>query len=88
MDYFADLIGQDRAVKLLRQAMALNQVAPAYLFYGAAGIGRSIAARNFAELLLTANLPLARQLRTIKKLNLAIIPTCCGCSLLIFIKEN
>ncbi|MGV2831184.1 DNA polymerase III subunit delta' [Myxosarcina sp. GI1(2024)] len=68
MDYFADLIGQDRAVKLLRQAMALNQVAPAYLFYGAAGIGRSIAARNFAELLLTANLPLARQLRTIKKI--------------------
>lgn len=68
MDSFADLIGQDKAVKLLKQAVALNRIAPAYLFYGAAGIGRKIAARNFAELLLTANLPPIKKVQAVKKL--------------------
>lgn len=68
MDAFADLIGQDPSVRLLQQAVALNRIAPAYLFYGAAGIGKKIAAKSFAELLLTANLPLDAQLKAAKKL--------------------
>jgi DNA polymerase III subunit delta' len=57
MTTFANLIGQDKAIQLLQQAVKLNRVAPAYLFYGSLGIGRSIAARSFIQLLLTADLP-------------------------------
>ena len=52
-----DLIGQERAIKLLTRAVSLNRIAPAYLFYGSPGIGRSIAAQNFAQMLLCQNLP-------------------------------
>lgn len=53
---FAGLLGQEKAVELLLRAVKLNRIAPAYLFSGTAGIGRTIAARSFAQLLLTANL--------------------------------
>jgi DNA polymerase III subunit delta' len=56
MNYFSQLIGQDKAVELLQQAVARNRIAPAYLFVGAAGIGRSLAAKCFAELLLCLDL--------------------------------
>lgn len=49
---FTPLIGQSQAVELLTQAVKLGRIAPAYLFVGAAGTGRSLAARCFAELLL------------------------------------
>ncbi|WP_052055541.1 DNA polymerase III subunit delta' [Myxosarcina sp. GI1] len=68
MDAFANLIGQDRAVQFLWQAVKLNRIAPAYLFYGAVGIGKKIAVKSFAELLLTANLPFDKQLKAIKKI--------------------
>lgn len=53
MDFhpFSPLIGQPQAVELLTQAVKQNRVAPAYLFVGAEGIGRSLAARCFIELL-------------------------------------
>ncbi|HLP88954.1 MAG TPA: DNA polymerase III subunit delta' [Nostocaceae cyanobacterium] len=53
MDFhpFSPLIGQSQAVELLTQAVKQNRVAPAYLFVGAEGIGRSLAARCFIELL-------------------------------------
>ncbi|MFH7028335.1 MAG: DNA polymerase III subunit delta' [Heteroscytonema crispum UTEX LB 1556] len=50
-DKFAPLVGQQPAVELLTQAAIQNRVAPAYLFIGADGIGRGLAARCFVELL-------------------------------------
>ena len=55
MDSFAPLIGQTHAVELLRQAVAKDRIAPAYLFVGSPGIGRSLTARCFLELLFTQN---------------------------------
>lgn len=49
---FAPLIGQPQAVELLMQALNQNRIAPAYLFVGPDGVGRSVAARCFLELLL------------------------------------
>ncbi|MEW5857313.1 MAG: DNA polymerase III subunit delta', partial [Cyanobacteriota bacterium] len=57
MDFFAELVGQNRAVELLTQAVAQNRIAPAYLFAGPEGVGRSMAARCFVELLFCANVP-------------------------------
>ncbi|BAZ11291.1 DNA polymerase III, delta prime subunit [Calothrix sp. NIES-4071] len=50
-DFFAPLVGQQQAVELLKQAVAKNRIAPAYLFTGADGVGRSVAARCFIKLL-------------------------------------
>lgn len=50
---FATLIGQPQAVELLTRAIDQQRIAPAYLFAGAAGVGRSLAARCFAELMLS-----------------------------------
>ena len=50
------IIGQDRAIILLQQAISLNRIAPAYLFVGGSGIGRGLAAQGFTQLLLTQNL--------------------------------
>ncbi|MGB3758651.1 MAG: DNA polymerase III subunit delta' [Rivularia sp. (in: cyanobacteria)] len=55
MDSFAPLIGQTQAVELLKQAVAKDRIAPAYLFVGSPGIGRSLTARCFLELLFTQN---------------------------------
>lgn len=55
-DPFERLIGQNQAVELLKQAVARNRVAPAYLFAGPDGVGRSVGARCFIELLFSANL--------------------------------
>ncbi len=48
---FAQLVGQQQAVNLLSQTVIKNRVAPAYLFVGPDGVGRSLAARCFVELL-------------------------------------
>jgi DNA polymerase-3 subunit delta' len=53
MTVFVRLIGQPQAVELLTRAVTQNRIAPAYLFAGTPGIGRSLAARCFAELLLS-----------------------------------
>ncbi|AFY39526.1 DNA polymerase III, delta prime subunit [[Leptolyngbya] sp. PCC 7376] len=47
------VIGQQQAITLLRRAIATDQIAPAYLFAGTAGIGRSLAARGFSTELMT-----------------------------------
>jgi DNA polymerase-3 subunit delta' len=54
---FAPLIGQPQAVELLTRAVVQSRIAPAYLFAGAPGIGRSLAACCFAELLLAPHFP-------------------------------
>ena len=51
------LLGQSSAVELLTQAVVKQRLAPAYLFYGADGIGKSLAARCFIELLLCDRVP-------------------------------
>lgn len=54
-DPFAPLIEQQKAVDLLSQAVIKKRIAPAYLFVGPNGVGRSLAARCFVELLFAAN---------------------------------
>ncbi len=51
---FSKLIGQEQAVALLTSAVARDRIAPAYLFIGAEGVGRRLAAQCFLELLLSA----------------------------------
>lgn len=46
---FAGLVGQGQATGLLLAALEQQRLAPAYLFCGADGVGRSIAARRFLE---------------------------------------
>ena len=55
MDLFAPVIGQIQAVELLKQAVVKDRIAPAYLFVGPSGVGRSLTARCFLELLCTQN---------------------------------
>ena len=52
---FSPLIGQQQAVELLTQSVKQNRVAPAYMFVGADGIGRSLAAKCFIELLFSSS---------------------------------
>ena len=54
-NFLADLIGQEQAVTLLEQAFSSHKIAPAYFFVGIPGIGKSIAARGFAQLLLNCD---------------------------------
>ena len=46
---FAGLVGQQQATALLLAALERQRLAPAYLFCGPDGVGRSIAARRFLE---------------------------------------
>jgi DNA polymerase-3 subunit delta' len=62
---FQELIGQQQAIDLLTSSVTKNRVAPAYLFVGADGVGRSLAARCFIELLF-ANSAKPEQLATLK----------------------
>lgn len=63
-----NLVGQEQAVKLLEQAINRDRIAPAYLFMGLSGVGRSIAAKNFARSLLTRGLALAKHSLVDKKI--------------------
>ncbi len=56
MRAFEGLLGQDKAVELLQQAIKLDRIAPAFLFCGSSGIGRSMAAKSFTWLLLSMGL--------------------------------
>ncbi|NER26989.1 MAG: DNA polymerase III subunit delta' [Symploca sp. SIO1C4] len=65
---FASLVGQAQAIALLQGAVATNRIAPAYLFVGCPGVGRSLAARAFIELLLLADIPRQEQPSVQKRL--------------------
>lgn len=56
MNAFEDLFGQEKAVELLLRAIELDRLAPAYLFFGSSGIGKTIAAKSFTRSILTAGL--------------------------------
>lgn len=51
-DPFAMVVGQQQAIALLKSAIKRDRIAPAYLFAGTSGIGRSKTALAFATLLL------------------------------------
>lgn len=68
MNAFQSLLGQETAVKLLLRAVELERIAPAYLFCGSSGIGRTIAARSFIQLLLTSGLSSKKMPLAVKKL--------------------
>jgi DNA polymerase-3 subunit delta' len=57
MNSFALLVGQNRAVELLTQAVIKDRIAPGYLFVGANGVGKKMAARCFVELVFCAAVP-------------------------------
>lgn len=48
----ASLIGQPLAIELLETAIAVDRIAPAYLFVGAKGIGKAYAAQCFSQMIL------------------------------------
>lgn len=54
-------MGQERAVELLEQAIARDRIAPAYLFAGPSGTGRSLAAKGFCARVLSLHLSPPRQ---------------------------
>ena len=54
---FSPLVGQNQAVELLTQAVIQDRIAPAYLFVGPDGIGRSLAARCFVEQIFCSDMP-------------------------------
>ncbi len=54
MNFFGSLIGQP-GVELLTEAINQNRVAPAYLFAGPDGVGKSLAARCFVEQLFSTS---------------------------------
>src|ERR1700693_2403052 len=56
---FADLVGQQPVVQALRNALASNRVAHAYLFTGARGVGKTSTARILAKALNCARGPTA-----------------------------
>jgi len=49
MNYFSNIIGQDRAIKMLEKAINNNTISHAYLFTGAAGVGKMLSAVAFAH---------------------------------------
>ncbi len=49
---FDKVVGQSQAIALLKAAIRRDRVAPAYMFAGASGVGRSKTASAFAEVLL------------------------------------
>ena len=65
---FKQLIGQSQAVELLEQVIAKKRIAPAYLFSGPVGVGRSLGAKCFSEALLCENIPPEQQLLVQKRI--------------------
>lgn len=61
MPYFNQLLGQPQAVELLTQVLEQQRIAPAYLFVGSSGIGKALAAQEFAKLLLILGLSSEKQ---------------------------
>jgi len=57
MSGFADILGHEKPIGMLRQAIRQGKVAHAYLFAGPAGVGKHTVARTFAAALNCLSLP-------------------------------
>ena len=68
IQFSSALLGQTQAVELLTQSILRQRLAPAYLFYGADGIGKSLAARCFIESILCDRVPESEQALIAQKL--------------------
>ena len=66
---FAGLLGQQQATALLLAALERQRLAPAYLFCGPEGVGRSIAARRFLEGVIAGSAGSARVRRRLQEGN-------------------
>lgn len=55
VDYFTQLQGQNQAVEFLEGAIKTSRLAPAYLFVGPSGIGKTLASNSFALAILMLN---------------------------------
>lgn len=62
---FKGIIGQSAAIEYLQRAISTQRIAPAYLFAGPEGIGRSRVAEQFLSLLLDPKQTEQRSLKTI-----------------------
>ncbi len=49
MDYFSGIVGQERAIGMLKEAISNKRINHAYLFVGAEGIGKMLTAEAFAR---------------------------------------
>jgi DNA polymerase III subunit delta' len=67
MSFFKELIGQNLAVELLSQAIIKKRIAPAYLFTGPTGVGRTLAAKCFSEVLICADISASCQVSIQKR---------------------
>jgi len=57
MDYFTEIIGQERALLALRKALKTSKINHAYLFAGPVGVGKLTTARAFARAIILESDP-------------------------------
>ncbi len=67
--YFEHILGQEQGIKLLQQAIKLERIAPAYLFWGTPGVGKSLTAKAFIRCLLESTAAPEKQSLVSKKLH-------------------
>jgi len=68
-ELFNDVIGQNMAISLLDLSLKKKHIAPAYIFKGPNGVGRSLTARRFLEGLINNGIASIRERNRIKTLN-------------------
>jgi DNA polymerase III subunit delta' len=66
-DYFQPICGHQEAIELLIQAVEQQRLAPAYLFFGSAGIGKALVARCWVEMQLCAKLTTTEQIVAVRQ---------------------
>ncbi|MES1023129.1 DNA polymerase III subunit delta' [Gloeocapsa sp. BRSZ] len=59
-NFFAPVIGQTQAIALLTQAVNRQRIAPAYLFVGSPGVGRSLTAQCFIMQIFCTDAPVGQ----------------------------
>ncbi|MDD2619537.1 MAG: hypothetical protein PHC92_02550 [Syntrophomonadaceae bacterium] len=60
MDYFSNIVGQNKAISLLKKSIKHNSISHAYLFLGPAGIGKMLTAEAFARSVIQSGDPEAQ----------------------------
>lgn len=73
-NFFASVIGQAQAIELLTQAVNRQRIAPAYLFVGPSGVGRSLTAQYFITQIFCTNVSADKQQQIKHRLQLGNHP--------------